>query len=121
MWGKLLACLSHEQASSLLHIAAAPGGTFTNGTLQTCRHTVAQRAESFDRQLDNIVRFQPAADGFGRQFEDAAGPDSARADDVAGPQQDVAAGMRENLWPGPMHGAAVAARKLTAIDLGRHF
>src|SRR5581483_7259747 len=70
---------------------------------------VPQGTEAFDRQLHNIARLEPAAGGFGRELEDAAGADRSGPEDVARAGPRVAARVRDQLGPGPVHRARISA------------
>src|SRR5262245_23968945 len=89
--------------------------------LRTSNNRVSQCAKPFDRQFDKVPRLQPPADGFRGQFEDASTADRPGAEHVAGSQFGVAACVREELWPRPVHVPRVAARIDSPIDAGSHF
>src|SRR4051794_23729437 len=81
---------------------------------------VGQGAQAFDGQLDDVARLEPAPRGLGGQLEDAAGADRARAEHVAGAEPGLAAGVRDELGPGPVHARRVPAGELAAVDRGGH-
>src|SRR4051812_10657324 len=80
-------------------------------------NAVAQHADPLDLELDHVARLQPALVAV---LEDAARPDRARAEDVAGPQLRVARRVRDDRVPRVVHVAEVAARELLAIHARDH-
>src|SRR5438046_2058650 len=70
-------------------------------------NAVAQHADPLDLELDHVARLQPA---LVTVLQDAAGPDRARAEHVAGAQLGVARGVRDDRVPRVVHVAGIAAR-----------
>ena len=83
-------------------------------------NAIAQCSQVLDCQLDDIAGLEPAANGLGRELENAAGTDRTRAQDIARPENGVTAGVSQKLGPGPVHRAGIAARQHLAVHCGGH-
>src|SRR6266478_5883196 len=81
---------------------------------------VREGAEALDGEGHRVARLQVAAKGRVSDLEQAAAPDSARANEIAGPQSDVGRRAGQHLAEAEVGVGPAAPRRLDAVDLGGH-
>src|SRR5215203_5097472 len=85
--------------------------------LATLADDVSQDADSLDFQLDLVARLEPPPVA---QLEDAARPDRARAEQVAGAERRVPGRLLADSLPREVEIAQVATRALLAVHARDH-
>src|SRR5215218_1778163 len=78
---------------------------------------VPEHTDALHFELDDIARQEPPAVAV---FEDAAGAHGPGAEDLAWTELRVERGLRDQLVPGVVHVAELAARALLAVDARDH-
>src|SRR5258708_10961694 len=87
-------------------LSARPAGSSSNGMAGPFHDPVPQHPEAFDFEFDHVAWAQPSAVVV---FEDAAGPDRPRPDDVSGPERGVLGGPRDHRLPSAVQVGQVPA------------